>query len=147
MHKQTYAFLKLSHWTDAASQIYHANKGGGRTDVQVPSLEPIIDIKLEGELKGEIKDIIEELDIILNITKTQRQMLVSFISNADLVLDPSLPSGKKMESQEEIDEADIQDDYNWFKRNADERLEIVTRRIEELQDLRNLAVGTAENVR
>lgn len=40
-----------------------------------------------------------------------------------------------------------QEDYDWFKLNADERLETINERIEDLEELRKTATNTADCVR
>lgn len=50
---------------------------------------PLLDIKPEGELEREIKDIVEELTIMIHIHKTQRDMFKQFINHVERILDPS----------------------------------------------------------
>ncbi|KAI2465954.1 hypothetical protein F4781DRAFT_371588 [Annulohypoxylon bovei var. microspora] len=172
MQKQTAAFERLWRWTDDASDIYRSNTNGDTSGLHVP----LLDINPEGQLEREIKDIIEELDIMIHITKIHKKTLAAFIANAENILDPFGEFGenekRKMISRylwgksknkpadlaalrEAIDNKKcddpklkkMRDDYNWFKINADERLENVEERIEELKDLRKSASNTADDVK
>ncbi|KAI5921922.1 hypothetical protein F4810DRAFT_307955 [Camillea tinctor] len=162
MHKQTTAFERLWRWTYEAGVIYRSKNDGDTSDLHVP----LLDINPEGQLEREIKDIIEELDIMLQITKTHRDILKTFISNAEHILDPCGDYGrnskrtmtsqnflKKRQSDRAAQEAfgsedsKHRDDYHWFKINADERYDNVVERIRELEELRASAISTAESVK
>ncbi|KAI5863862.1 hypothetical protein GGS23DRAFT_620694 [Durotheca rogersii] len=170
MHNQTLAFEKLWHWTDDARKIYQTKTKGDISELYVP----LLDINPEGKLEQEIKDIIEELDIMIYITKIYKRILSQFILNAESVLDPEgefSPDEKRSKTgrslrvkfrnreseprgaQQQGGEAEPgskenkQKDYDWFKINADERLKIVGGRIEELEELRTSAVNTTDSVK
>ncbi|XDG05343.1 hypothetical protein ABKA04_004958 [Annulohypoxylon sp. FPYF3050] len=172
MQKQTAAFERLWRWTDEASEIYRSNSNGDTSGLHVP----LLDINPEGQLEREIKDIIEELDIMIHITKIHKKILTAFIANAENILDPFGDFAKDKKRQmisrylwdksknkpkelvdlwDAIDRGDdrdpklkkMRDDYHWFKLNADERLEHVEERIEELKDLRKSANNTADDVK
>jgi hypothetical protein len=49
---------------------------------------PLLDIYPEGILQREIKDIIEELDIMIDINRTQKEVLRDFIMHVEHILDP-----------------------------------------------------------
>ncbi|KAI1207865.1 uncharacterized protein F4807DRAFT_168597 [Annulohypoxylon truncatum] len=172
MQKQTAAFERLWRWTDEASEIYRSNTNGDTSGLHVP----LLDINPEGQLEREIKDIIEELDIMIHITNIHKKILTAFIANAENILDPFGDFAKNKKRQmisrylwdksekkpddlaalrEAINRNDcndpklkkMQDDYHWFKLNADERLVNVEKRIEELKDLRRSAKNTADDVK
>ncbi|KAI1498006.1 hypothetical protein F5X99DRAFT_342470 [Biscogniauxia marginata] len=170
MHKQTAAFERLWRWTDKAGDIYRSRSDDDTSDLHVP----LLDINPEGKLEREIKDIIEELDIMLHITKTHRDILKSFVVNAEHILDPfgtfGQESKRPMTSQnlwmisrrnEErisspasgrdhdygLEDHKRREDYHWFKTNADERYASVVDRIEELEELRSSAMNTADSVK
>lgn len=85
MHQQTAAFDRLWHWTDNAKEIYHQ-----RGSIEISKLHiPLLDINPEGKLEREIKDIVEELDIMIHITKTYEDILKNFVANVEDFLDPS----------------------------------------------------------
>lgn len=48
----------------------------------------MLDINPEGKLQREIKDILEELDILLYVKRTQRTVLQDFIVHVEHILDP-----------------------------------------------------------
>ncbi|KAI0835885.1 hypothetical protein F5Y06DRAFT_298986 [Hypoxylon sp. FL0890] len=174
MHKQTAAFERLWRWTDDARKVYRSKGNGDTSELHVP----LLDINPEGKIEREIKDIVEELDIMIHITKTHKKILTRFIANAETILDPFglFGDSKKREltghhlwaksekpeeqsekpeklermrrGKEKIGELEAEEgDYNWFKLNADERLEEVSSRIEELEELRKTAANTAESVK
>ncbi|KAI1385692.1 uncharacterized protein F4822DRAFT_351390 [Hypoxylon trugodes] len=168
MHKQTAAFERLWRWTDDASKVYRSTANGDTSELHVP----LLDIYPEGRIEREIKDIIEELDIMLHITKTQKKILTKFIANAENILDPfgKFGDSKKREMtgrhlwnkakdkpkdlevlyNNEVENPILnnrRDDYDWFKHNADERLDEVVGRIEELEELRASAIDTAQSVK
>lgn len=125
MNKTSSAFGRLWHWTDQASKVYRSKGSGDATDLHVP----LLDINPEGKLEREIKDIIEELDIMIHITKTQRGILTKFIGYATEKLAPLNRTS-----------------HEWFKQNAEERLMNVDERIEKLEELRTTADSTATGV-
>ncbi|KAI0006728.1 hypothetical protein F4779DRAFT_549192 [Xylariaceae sp. FL0662B] len=168
MHKQTTAFERLWRWTDQASKIYRSNGHGDTSELHVP----LLDINPEGKLEREIKDIIEELDIMIHITKTHKEILAKFVANAESILDPygtfgdndkRAMNGRRLWNKSFVDannnssssqrhpgeEAtdDKRNAYIWFKLNADERIANVVERIEELEELRSSAVSTAISVK
>ncbi|KAK8091759.1 hypothetical protein PG997_002120 [Apiospora hydei] len=84
MHKQTAAFDRLWKWTEVASKAYRSKSAISSSQLEVP----LLDINPEGKLQREIKDIIEELDIMLHITKCHRTILKQYVDNAENMLDP-----------------------------------------------------------
>ncbi|KAI0126573.1 hypothetical protein BJ170DRAFT_684158 [Xylariales sp. AK1849] len=90
MHKQTIAFEKLWHWTQRASGIYRSGEEGDGIHIT------LLDIYHEGQLEREIKDIIEEVGIMIHITKTHRDILKSFVKNAKQILDSESKSPEKV---------------------------------------------------
>ncbi|KAI8959193.1 hypothetical protein F5Y11DRAFT_14258 [Daldinia sp. FL1419] len=176
MHKQSVAFARLWRWTEDAREIYKSNGTGDTFGLHVA----LLDIYPEGRLEQEIRDVVEELDIMTHITRVHKKMLLAFISNAENILDPFGTFGKSQkremigrhlwekseETRKTLEEyrdpreygkgddgilvekfEKRRDDYNWFKLNADELLEIVMGRIDELEELRSIAVHTTESVK
>jgi hypothetical protein len=83
MHQQTAAFERLWSWTKVASDVYRSkNTFWGQFEV------PLLDINPEGTLEREIKDTIEELDIMLHVAKCHQTVLKQYVHNADHMLDP-----------------------------------------------------------
>ncbi|KAI1771434.1 hypothetical protein F4818DRAFT_454561 [Hypoxylon cercidicola] len=161
MYKQTAAFERVWRWSDTAIEIF---KSKGSPDMS--EIVPLLDINPEAMLEREIKDIIEELNIMIDITKIHRKMITTFITNAENILDPLggkqkrqmaaryfSSNSKELADLEGTNSEDVNDtrkreeDYNWFKLNADETLENALSRINELEGLRDAAVYTTEGIK
>jgi hypothetical protein len=86
-NKQTAAFDRLYRWTKTAAKVYRTKS---KVDPEAISElhVPLLDIYPEGILQREIKDIEEELEIMLNINRTQRKVLKDFIMHVEHILDP-----------------------------------------------------------
>ncbi|KAK8057455.1 hypothetical protein PG996_011392 [Apiospora saccharicola] len=83
MHQQTASFDRLWKWTELATKAYRSkNLVSSHFEI------PLLDINPEGKLQREIKDIIEELDIMLHITTCHRRILKQYKDNAENMLDP-----------------------------------------------------------
>ncbi|KAI1338032.1 hypothetical protein F5Y15DRAFT_388740 [Xylariaceae sp. FL0016] len=167
-HKQTIAFERLWRWTDHARSVYRSPSAQGDTSrLHVP----LLDINPEGELEREIKDIVEELGIMIHINRTHRDVLKQFVSHVEHILDPDGQMGERysrpktsrnfiyrggniekrpatpgFQAGDEVT-ADIIDTYNWFKTNADELTCKVNDRTEQLEELRRKAEETATHVK
>lgn len=85
MHQQTVAFERLWRWTERAGSMYRSRPDGGLlSELHIP----LLDINPEGKLEKEIKDIVEELGIMLYIKKAEKDVLGSFVDHACRILDP-----------------------------------------------------------
>lgn len=146
MHKQTRAFDKIWHWTQRASNVYRSGEDGDEIH------KALLDIYQEGQLEREIKDIIEEIGIMIHITKTHRDILKSFIKNAKRMLWPGLEQwmhelkGRGLQSPKQPLTEKEKENYDWFTLNADELSAKVEDRIEQLGELERSARTTAEGV-
>lgn len=173
MHQQTDAFERLWRWTERASKMYRRLPGGGvLSELHIP----LLDIKPEGKLEKEIKDIVEELGIMAYIKKAEKDVLQSFVDNARQILNP----GDAAEAQKRPETPSVArlDDYfsqqrgfdarsrtstpghqhlpssreadraayQWFCNNAFELLKRVDQRISQLEELERSAKSTAEMV-
>ncbi|KAH9904479.1 hypothetical protein F4778DRAFT_64649 [Xylariomycetidae sp. FL2044] len=150
MHKQTVAFARLWRWTESARKIYHSRRQSDTSGLHVP----LLDINPEGELEKEIKDIVEELGMMLYIKRIHRDVLKQFINHADHILDPSgslgAEHGRTKTSRNLAAKAEEQgksENYAWFKQNAEELTNKVNSRIEQLEELQSSAENTADNVK
>ncbi|KAK0613539.1 hypothetical protein B0T14DRAFT_499008 [Immersiella caudata] len=73
------------HWTQKASKVYRSKPEHNETqDLHVP----LLDIHPEGKLQREVKDILDELDIMINITRRQRELIKRFCRHVENILDP-----------------------------------------------------------
>lgn len=147
-------------------------RGKGKVDTSDLHV-PLLDINPEGRLQREIKDILEELDIMIHINRTHRDVLKDFITHVEHMLDPEgifgfkhrhglkYPNSIQFSQGSEASSGHSSNDakgknadgkggdpdvYDWFKINADELLSKVTGRIEELEVLRKSAETTSNSV-
>ena len=134
MHKQTSAFERLWHWTDEAKLVYRSS-GSDTSELHVP----LLDINPEGRLQREIKDIIEELDIMIHITKTQQDILEKFVVYAKKKLE-SLKTPQAEGTQQ------AEGDQEWFEHNAEDHVANIKDRIRKMKELRETAENTATSV-
>jgi len=73
------------HWTQKASNVYRSKpRHDEASDLHVP----LLDIHPEGKLQREIKDILDELDIMISITRRQRELIRRFCKHVENILDP-----------------------------------------------------------
>ncbi|KAI0433174.1 hypothetical protein F5Y09DRAFT_352192 [Xylaria sp. FL1042] len=144
MHAQTTAFTRLWRWTDDARKIFRSK---GYTDTSGLHI-PLLDIKPEGKLEREIEDIIEELDIMLHITNIHKDIVKSFIAQAEKILNPNNKFSKDFDPQpsKEPKLPDDQADYQSFKLRAEEIQERVDSHVKDLDVLRKSAKNTADDV-
>ncbi|KZL69939.1 ankyrin repeat protein [Colletotrichum tofieldiae] len=85
-NKQTVSFQHLWHWTERASKIYNSNSKYEDTAHLHVSL---LNINPEGKLQREIKDIIDELDIMIHVNNKQKEVIKRFVKNVENIYDPS----------------------------------------------------------
>ncbi|KAK1751124.1 hypothetical protein QBC47DRAFT_351969 [Echria macrotheca] len=111
-NKHTISFQHVWHWTQKASGIYRSkSKHMETSDLHVP----LLDIHPEGKLQREVKDILDELDIMLSITRRQRELIRRFCKHVENILDPkgrwrNGSDGAPRARQDDGDESDSQDD-------------------------------------
>ncbi|KAH6693606.1 hypothetical protein F5X68DRAFT_247974 [Plectosphaerella plurivora] len=83
--KQTVLFDHLVHWTKEANRVYRSRTGeADSTRLHVP----LLDIRREGKLQREIKDIIDELDMMMYLGAQQAKVLKRFKRLAQQMLSP-----------------------------------------------------------
>ncbi|KAK8001125.1 hypothetical protein PG991_013347 [Apiospora marii] len=162
-NKQTIAFDRLWAWTEQW-KANSSRKSKSRTTQLHVSL---LDINPEGKLQREIKDIIEELEIMIHINRTHRTILNGFIHQVIHIMDPNgrlkhrvslhkfdkdhaeatvpnpQPSQASRKGSGIVNEAD----YDRFETKANELLNKVTSRIEELEELRRSAQSTSDSIK
>lgn len=148
--------------------MYRKPPGGGvLSELQIA----LLDINPEGKLEREIRDIVEELEIMAFIKKAEKNVLQSFVDNARRILKPgsavecpsvatpddysshqegfggrsrtaSPGTGPKFPSSTKADTAT----YQWFRKNAFELLRKVDDQIARLEELDRSAKSAAERV-
>jgi len=78
-NKQTIAYEHFWHYTQQASEIYKS-----RNVMETSGMaKALLDINPEGKLVREIKDILEELNIMIQIKKHQERVLAEFMKHAN----------------------------------------------------------------
>ncbi|KAI1346033.1 hypothetical protein F5Y01DRAFT_322383 [Xylaria sp. FL0043] len=144
MHAQTTAFRRLWRWTDDARKIFRSKQYADTSDLHIP----LLDINPEGKLEREIEDIIEELDIMLHITNIHKDIIKSFITQAEKILNPNnkFPKDFDCRPSKESKIPDDQANYQSFKLRAEEIQERVESHVKDLDVLRKSAKNTADDV-
>ncbi|KAK2608226.1 hypothetical protein N8I77_006850 [Diaporthe amygdali] len=146
-NKQTISFEHLWEWTGKLGNF--ARPGHLPTNLS-DFVIPLLNINKEGQLQREIKDIIDELDIMIYITTQQRDVMKKFKKEVTHILDPSgtwkdkLPTTPVGESKDKNWKR--HDDYFWFVNTADELLSDVDDQIGELEGLRKSAESTSTSL-
>ncbi|KAK7959152.1 Magnesium transport protein CorA- transmembrane region, partial [Apiospora aurea] len=163
-NKQTIAFDRLWAWTEQ----WKANSSKKRKSRMSELHVSLLDINPEGKLQREIKDIIEELEIMIHINRTHRTILRGFIHQVIHIMDPNgqlkprislhtvneeqtegtgpNPRANNKGSRKPSDFVN-EADYDRFETKAEELRGKVTSRIEELEELRRSAKSTSDSVR
>ncbi|KAK3493367.1 hypothetical protein B0T13DRAFT_403311 [Neurospora crassa] len=171
-NQHTISFQHVWHWTQEASKIYRArSKYVSSANLHVS----LLDINPEGKLQREVKDILDELDIMLHVHKRQRDIMKRFRRHVEHILDSknqwsgdcftdedtSEPSRRqpgnanvrsggngKSEEQPGIDNEETRrrKQLGWFRIQYQELLSEVNDRIDELEGLRAGAKSTADSV-
>ncbi|KAI0520827.1 hypothetical protein F5B22DRAFT_598556 [Xylaria bambusicola] len=144
MHKQTTAFQRLCNWTCEAGIIFRSKGYIDTSELHIP----LLDINIEGDLEREIEDVVEELDIMLHITNTYKDIVKRYVEQAEHIIDRD---GKLSQSfqrylAEEDNPTKEEEDYRSFKLKADECQERVNSHIKDLESLRGSAKNAAEDV-
>jgi len=75
------------HWAENASKVYRAKSK--HLDEASELHVPLLNISPEGELQREVKDILDELDIMIAITRRQNEVIRRFGKHVESILDPA----------------------------------------------------------
>ncbi|KAK7744941.1 hypothetical protein SLS53_003174 [Cytospora paraplurivora] len=125
---------------------------GVEDEVDSSLLLALLNVTPEAELQREIRDIIDELDIILHIVHQQNEMIHRFVKFAkeSLAQPIASSSGKSVFYDKREDGEDtsriMQQQYDAFKTRSDSLVSEIADRIKELRDLKSSAESTAHNV-
>ncbi|CAP61248.1 uncharacterized protein PODANS_3_11520 [Podospora anserina S mat+] len=158
-NQHTISFQHVWHWTQKASKIYRSrSKYIDSSDLHVP----LLDIHPEGKLQREVKDIIDELDIMIHVHKKQREVIKRFCKHVEHILDPdgrwkegavqhdrgtSRRAHSTTENMEKyIKMEEKRDQLLWFRMQSQELLAEVDDRLDELEGLKKGAESTAQSV-
>lgn len=119
---------------------------------------PLLDIHPEGKLQREIKDVVDELDMMIHVVKKQQEVIKRYTKNVERILDPSYPntSGSRRSSQIQGTSAsdssntpahgDRQQELLSFRSQSQDLQDELEDRMEELEDLKRNAESTAQSV-
>ncbi len=106
---------------------------------------PLLDINPEGKLQREIKDIIDELDIMININKKNQGIIRRFAKKVEHIMDPE-GRFKEKKTTEDKKAEEQWNKLNWFRVKVEDLLSDVSDRIDELEGLKKSAESTAQSV-
>jgi hypothetical protein len=136
-NRRTVAFRHVWELTRALT------RSTAKHDIPPQELLPLLDLGPESELQREIRDIIDELDIMLYIVKQQQEIIGHFKTNAKEIL----TSGRnKKENRGREDEEGLGLEYKVFNKRATEILDDVCWQVRELDSLKESALSTAQSV-
>lgn len=112
---------------------------------------PLLNIDKKGQLQSEIKNIIDELDLMSHISIQQKDVIKKFKSQVTQILDPDATWQNKLASAPTSypDDDSLQkrhDDYSWFVNRADELLADVEDQVGKLEGLRKSAESILTSV-
>ncbi|KAK8046090.1 ankyrin repeat protein [Apiospora saccharicola] len=159
----TIAFDRLWAWTEQWKANNSLKSKSRTTDLHVA----LLDINPEGKLQREIKDIIEELEIMIHINRIHKTILKSFIHQVIRIMDPNGHMKSRFSGYRTNDEhvertaptpkisvggrtpsgSANKTDYDRFESKGEEVLIKVTSRIEELEELRRSAQSTSDSIK
>ncbi|KAK8016875.1 hypothetical protein PG993_015064 [Apiospora rasikravindrae] len=162
-NRQQFLFKQFWQWATKIERKIQAE--GNSADIKVP-----LDLFTEGMLIRELKDMIEELDIMIHTMRTQQNVLRAYIANAERILDPlndfrsntqriyvsrqrkrNPLSGALKEidndNKEETQRAVQEDRFYRFRSHADECSAKLHARVESLEGLRKAANVGVDSVK
>ncbi|KAK3386840.1 hypothetical protein B0H63DRAFT_411967 [Podospora didyma] len=149
-NREAIAFDNLWHWTAKLANLQYPNPF---TDISA-LVFLLLNVNPEGKLLREIKDVLDELDIMLWVSQRQRDVIRKFTQQAERILDsagtwrngksPAVPPGSGGEGKEEEKR---RVDFLWFNIQAEELLCSIDSHISELEGLRASAASTSESLK
>jgi hypothetical protein len=137
-NKQTIAYEHFWHYTQQASEIYKS-----KDLVETSGMAKVLlDINPEGKLVREIKDILDELNIMIQIKKHQERVLAEFMKHTNHIseeLQNSSPTGTKAATEDKRSE--------WWRNAYAHDIEAGLKdRVAELNNLRESAENAEKAV-
>ncbi|KAK2779033.1 ankyrin repeat protein [Colletotrichum kahawae] len=127
----------LWHWSKRAFMFYITQpEYKGASDVQLS----LISTSLEPKLQLEIRDIIDELDIMINITRKQQELIKRLLKHGESILDSNGMCGDDWTEKQEKEK------LFWFRKQAIDLTSKVDDKIVELEGLRNNAERTGRKL-
>lgn len=129
---------------------------------------PLLNISTEGELQQEIKDIIDELSIMIYLQNQQLNVIKSFVNHSKQLLEPKYqpgspaispssptfsgaqagasPASPKSPVTSHMRELRTNRNLEWFARISGDLVNSAESRIAELQTLKDSAKSTSDSV-
>ncbi|KUI59980.1 hypothetical protein VP1G_07196 [Cytospora mali] len=138
-NKQTISFHHLWEWTEKLGSLTSRRNVAATISELVA---PLVNISPEGRLQREIKDIMDELDIMIYINEQQKAVMKKFVKNAKGLLNHKLNPSKLSTGTKEQRKTELK----WFSKMAEELLDDVDDRINELSGLRRSAETTSKSL-
>ncbi|KAK4447225.1 hypothetical protein QBC34DRAFT_410137 [Podospora aff. communis PSN243] len=167
----TISLSHVWHWGRKASEIFRSKyRTAAGSDVYVP----LLDLHAEGRLLREVKDILDELDIMLGILKRQLELIRQLCKHVESIMDPEMqwrdapdsrvPATKErdpgqhdeaqdpdleynaQELEQRMDQSRRKSELRWFRIRSADLLVGVQNRIRELEDLQASAKSTEDSV-
>ncbi|KAF4911836.1 hypothetical protein CGCVW01_v011308 [Colletotrichum viniferum] len=132
---QTVSFHHLWHWTKRASQLYVSKFKYEDASHLHP---PLLNINPEGKLQREIKDIIDELDIMININNKQKEVIKRFTKHVENIYGSS---------GEWRDNSRSPDDDRDYRKTASSRASSLERKLDESNEKEAKEVKEAKRIR
>ncbi|KAK3680843.1 hypothetical protein B0T22DRAFT_434949 [Podospora appendiculata] len=153
-HRHAIAFQHVWYMAQRAFRLYRS-KSRNADSSELSGL--LLDLHAEGRLQQEVKDIIDELKIMLHICITQREMIKRFCKHVEQICDPEglwrIGGGGGSglaEDRFKFDQADgahmhKKNQFQWFRVKSLELLSEVDDHIDELEGLKTSAEDMAQN--
>lgn len=129
------SFHHLWHWTKRASQLYVSKFKYEDASHLHP---PLLNINPEGKLQREIKDIIDELDIMININNKQKEVIKRFTKHVENIYDSSGEWRNNSRSP---------DDDRDYRKTASSRASSLERKLDESNEKEAKEVKEAKRIR
>lgn len=154
-NKQTLSYEHLWDWTRRLAKV--ASPGAIPTDLS-HFVAPLLNISTEGGLQREIKDVIDELNIMIYLQSQQLEVIKSFKKQAEALLSarfhlgspptsplfPAIPASAQINKASDLRSGNK--NFDWFQRMSQDLVVAVEGRIAELQTLKDSAESTSASV-
>ncbi|KAH8895809.1 hypothetical protein GQ53DRAFT_819781 [Thozetella sp. PMI_491] len=149
--------IALRHLQDLMKNLHRSISCSFDGDMIPPTLLTLLDVGRESELQQEIRDIIDELDMMSNVAEQQEKMVKRFIKIAEDILSSGRSKGSKRREEQDSEQlasgkhaAERREEeaaqLRVFKKRAADLKSDMAMRLKELSGLKKSAESTAMNV-
>lgn len=158
-NRQTLGYQHLWDWTRNLTKV--ASPEALPTDLS-EFVAPLLNICTEGALQREIKDVLDELNIMLYLQNQQLDVIKSFVNHAKSLLEPKDQPGMSPAasptspnfpaspaSNRPVADRDLElrkKNFAWFVRMSDKLVDSVKARVGELEALKHSAESVSGSV-